>query len=59
MRWYLCYEDEVELPGGGCAREVRDWGKGAYDTEEEAEDACSYWKGVDPVMYTGMFVYPM
>lgn len=59
MKYYLCYEDVEELPGGGYTRVVRDWGKCPYDTEEEAEDACAYWKSIDPVQYAGMFVYPM
>ena len=59
MKWYLCYEAIEPLPGGGYTREVRDWGKAPYDTEEDAEDACSYWKSLDTVTYKDMFVYPM
>lgn len=59
MKYYLCYEDVELLPGGGYTREIRDWGKCPYDTEEEAREALAYWKSVDQVQYDGMFVWPM
>lgn len=58
-KWYLCYEEMVYVGGNTYAREVRDWGKCPYDTEEEANEVLKYWKCVDPVQYAGMFVYPM
>lgn len=59
MKYYLCYEDYVWVGGSTYMREIREWGKCPYDTEKEAEEACAYWKRVDPVQYADMFVYPM
>lgn len=58
-KWYLCYEDFVWVGNSTYMREIREWGKCPYDTEEEAKEALAYWKSVDPVQYGGMFVYQM